>query len=184
MTSEKKRKRSDSVTPDETSTSKRSSSTKDEHSASKKKIKMNANEKAPTGPEQKRRRSPIAHPMAGRKLTKRLYKLIQLVSKSKSLRRGVKEVVKSLRKHEGGVCVLAGDVSPVDVVSHLPVLCEESNVAYCFVPSREELGAAGQTKRPTSVMMIVMDSKLGDEERTMLIECTGEIQQLLASSSA
>jgi H/ACA ribonucleoprotein complex subunit 2 len=43
----------------------------------------------------------------------------------------------------------------MDVISHLPVLCEDHNVPYIFVPSRAELGAAARTKRPTSVIMIM-----------------------------
>jgi H/ACA ribonucleoprotein complex subunit 2 len=75
-------------------------------------------------------------------------------SKSKTIRRGVKEVVKAVRKGEKGVCVIAGDISPIDVISHLPVLCEDNEVPYVFVPSKEALGTAGQTKRPTSCVLI------------------------------
>jgi len=50
--------------------------------------------------------------------------------------------------------VLAADISPFDVISHIPVLCEDHNVPYIYVPSRAELGTAGSTKRPTSVVMI------------------------------
>lgn len=53
-----------------------------------------------------------------------------------------------------GVVVLAADISPMDVISHIPVLCEDHGVPYIFVPSRAELGAAGNTKRPTSVVLI------------------------------
>ena len=97
--------------------------------------------------------SVIAKPMASRKLTKRLYKTARKAKKAKKLRRGVREVVKALRKDEKGVVVLAGDVSPIDVISHIPVFCEEKNVPYCYVPSRKDLGLAGGTQRPTSVVM-------------------------------
>jgi H/ACA ribonucleoprotein complex subunit 2 len=53
-----------------------------------------------------------------------------------------------------GVVILAADISPMDVISHIPVLCEDHNVPYIFVTSRAELGAAGNTKRPTSVVMV------------------------------
>ena len=46
--------------------------------------------------------SVIAHPLAGRKLTKKLLRLVKKASKTKSLRRGVKEVVKAIRKGEKG----------------------------------------------------------------------------------
>ena len=58
-------------------------------------------------------------------------------------RRGVKEVVKALKKETKGVCVIAGDISPIDVITHVPILCEEANVPYVYVHSKEELGAAG-----------------------------------------
>jgi len=70
------------------------------------------------------------------------------------VRRGVKEVVKAVRKGEKGICVIAGDISPIDVISHLPCLCEDNDVSYVFVPSKEALGTAGQTKRPTSCVLI------------------------------
>ena len=42
----------------------------------------------------------------------------------------------------------------MDVISHIPVLCEDHGIPYLYVPSRAELGAAGATKRPTSVVML------------------------------
>lgn len=53
--------------------------------------------------------------------------------------------------------ILAADISPMDVISHIPVLCEDHHIPYIYVSSRAELGMAGQTKRPTSVVMIVRD---------------------------
>ena len=103
-----------------------------------------------------------------------------VAAKNKSLKRGVKEVVKCLRKSSTaaasggggeapGVVVLAADISPMDVISHIPVLCEDHGVPYIFVPSRAELGAAGSTKRPTSVVMVGLEKgggkKKGDGEK-------------------
>ncbi|KAK4538143.1 hypothetical protein CDCA_CDCA16G4168 [Cyanidium caldarium] len=122
--------------------------------------------------------SPLARPLAGRRLTKKLLKLVKKTAKSKHLRRGVKEVVKSVRKRERGVCVLAADVWPPDVISHLPVLCEEATISYCFVPSRQDLGAAGQTKRPTSVTMVVAAPDMDEEYRAALDECVKMIREL------
>ena len=35
------------------------------------------------------------------------------------------------------ICVIAGDISPIDVITHLPVLCEENDIPYIYVPSKE-----------------------------------------------
>ena len=98
--------------------------------------------------------SKIAQPLADEDLSKKVLKLVKKTAKSSGmLKRGVKEVVKALRKGESGVCVIAGDISPIDVISHLPVLCEDANVEYVYVRSKASLGAAAQTKRPTSCVL-------------------------------
>jgi len=33
--------------------------------------------------------------------------------------------------------ILAGDTNPIDVICHMPVLCEEKEIPYCYVPSKE-----------------------------------------------
>jgi H/ACA ribonucleoprotein complex subunit 2 len=103
-------------------------------------------------------------------------------TKAKTLKRGVKEVVKALRKSPTtapsssavsdplGVVVLAADISPMDVISHIPVLCEDHNIPYIYVRSRAELGASSATKRPTSVVMLTKErdkarDKVPDEDR-------------------
>lgn len=96
----------------------------------------------------------IAKPMASKKMTKKIYKLVKKSAKAKSLRRGVKEVSKAIRKKEKGVVIFAGDVSPIDVYSALPVACEDNGLPYLYVPARIDLGLASQTKRATSVVMI------------------------------
>lgn len=60
--------------------------------------------------------SVIAQPMAGKKLAKKLFKLIKKASKQKTyLRAGLRDVQMRLRKGERGVVVFAGDVTPVEV---------------------------------------------------------------------
>jgi len=59
-----------------------------------------------------------------------------------------------LRKGEKGFCIIAGDISPIDVITHLPILCEDRKIPYFYVPSKLDLGAAAMTKRPTSCVLI------------------------------
>ncbi|GJP50950.1 hypothetical protein CLOM_g10099 [Closterium sp. NIES-68] len=104
----------------------------------------------------------IAKPLADPKFNQKVLKLVKKAAKNKGfLRRGVKEVAKAIRKGERGVCVLGGDVSPIDVISHLPIVCEEANIPYTYVPSRADLGNAAITKRPTSVVLILPTASKG-----------------------
>lgn len=116
----------------------------------------------------------IAKPMASKKLTKKLYKAVKRAQKVKRLKRGVREVVKGLRKNEKGVVILAGDVSPIDVISHIPVFCEEKGIPYCYVPSRKDLGAAALTKRPTSVVIVQLD----EEYKKLYEDCYSAVDAL------
>jgi H/ACA ribonucleoprotein complex subunit 2 len=99
----------------------------------------------------------------------------------------VKEVAKAIRKGEKGyakryffflgclsalpteacnrLLVLAADITPIDIISHLPVLSEEAQIPYIFISSKEELGHASSTKRPTSCVMICPDSKRGNKSK-------------------
>jgi H/ACA ribonucleoprotein complex subunit 2 len=104
--------------------------------------------------------SAIANPLIGGKLLSRALKLVKKSAQAKKLRRGVPEVAKAIRKGLKGVVLLAGDVHPVDVYSHLPVLCEEKGIPYAFVSSRLALGAACQTKRAASAVMALADPAL------------------------
>lgn len=106
----------------------------------------------------------IAKPLADIGFHKKILKVVKKASKHKQVKRGVKEVVKALRKDTKGLCVIAGDISPIDVITHIPILCEESNVPYIYVHSKEELGAAGQTKRPTSCMLVLPDAQKGGDK--------------------
>ncbi|KAF2873468.1 50S ribosomal protein L30e-like protein [Massariosphaeria phaeospora] len=110
---------------------------------------------------------PFAFPLAeDTKDVKKILRTVKKSAKSKTLRRGVKEVVKALRKSQvtgpansdisnaTAIVIIAADISPMDVISHLPVLCEDHSVPYVYVKSRAELGEASATKRPTSVVMV------------------------------
>ncbi|OMJ18942.1 H/ACA ribonucleoprotein complex subunit 2 [Smittium culicis] len=127
--------------------------------------------------------SPISFPLADSKLKKKLLKVVKKAAKHKHVKRGIKEVVKGLRKGEKGLVLIAGNISPVDVISHVPVLCEDNNVPYIYVPSKEELGFAGCTKRPTSCVMVVPGGKGGkqdglDEYKENYDECSTTVTEI------
>ncbi|XP_043790428.1 H/ACA ribonucleoprotein complex subunit 2-like protein [Apis laboriosa] len=99
--------------------------------------------------------NPIAKPMASKKLTKKIYKCIKKASKHKSyLRNGLKDVQKHLRKGEKGLVVFAGDVFPIEIMCHLPIVCEDKNIPYCYTPSRQDIGTAMGVKRGSLMVLI------------------------------
>ncbi|TQD79776.1 hypothetical protein C1H46_034639, partial [Malus baccata] len=58
-------------------------------------------------------------------------------------------------------CVIAGNISPIDVITHVPILCEEAEIPYVYVPSKEDLANAGATKRPTCCVLVTTKPNKG-----------------------
>ena len=85
--------------------------------------------------------------------------------KDKLVKRGVKETVKAVRKGATGLVIIAADISPIDVLSHLPILCEDKGIPYIYVKSRAEVGEACKTKRPTSCVFITTPAKKSENEK-------------------
>ncbi|XP_078121793.1 H/ACA ribonucleoprotein complex subunit 2-like protein [Sander vitreus] len=118
--------------------------------------------------------NPIAQPLASKKLSKKLYKCVKKAAKVKNIRRGVKEVQKFINKGEKGIVVLAGDTLPIDVYCHLPVMCEDRNLPYAYIPSKGDLGSSAGSKRPTCVILI----KPHQDYQDAYDECVEEVSGL------
>lgn len=120
--------------------------------------------------------SPISQPMASKKLNKKILKLIKKTHKEKKdlVLSGKKRVEKALRKKETGLCIFAGDVSPVEIMCHLPAVCEDNDVSYCYIPSKKDIGEALGRKKPCICVIIKRTESLGDAYD----ECKQEIGAL------
>lgn len=132
--------------------------------------------------------APIAKPLAGKKLSKRTLKLVRRAAENKCLKRGVKEVMKSIRRGNKGFCVIAGNISPIDVITHVPITCEEADIPYIYVSSKEDLANAGATKRPTCCVLVSTKPNKGElsaEEQEKLKaeydQVVSEVRELTSS---
>ena len=109
-----------------------------------------------------------------------IYKCIKKASKQKSyVRNGLKDVQSRIRKGERGIVVFAGDVTPIEVMCHLPAVCEEKNLPYVYTPSRADLGAAMGVKRGSLMVMI----REHEDFKELYDECKSEMDALPTPSS-
>jgi large subunit ribosomal protein L7Ae len=67
---------------------------------------------------------------------------VRVASQSGKVRKGTNEATKAIERGISKLIVIAEDVEPPEVVAHLPIICEEQNAAYAFVPSKQDLGKA------------------------------------------
>jgi H/ACA ribonucleoprotein complex subunit 2 len=60
------------------------------------------------------------------------------------------------------VVIFAGDVTPVEVMCHLPGVCEELDIPYVYVSSRQVLGTAMGIKRGALMVLLKRHDSYGD----------------------
>jgi large subunit ribosomal protein L7Ae len=77
-----------------------------------------------------------------KELSERAYEAVEKARDTGKLRRGTNEVTKAVERKQAVLVLIAEDVEPPEIVAHMPALCDEKGVAYVYVPSKRELGAA------------------------------------------
>jgi len=92
--------------------------------------------------------NPKAYPLADPHLTVTILDLIQQAANYKQLKKGANESTKTVNRGISEFIVLAADADPLEILLHLPLLCEDKNVPYVFIPSRQALGRACGVSRP------------------------------------
>jgi len=93
-------------------------------------------------------RTEKAWPLADAALTNQILDLVQQASHFKQLKKGANEVTKTLNRGIAEFIVLTADTEPIEILLHLPLLCEDKNVPYVFVPSKAAVGRACGVTRP------------------------------------
>jgi large subunit ribosomal protein L7Ae len=88
-------------------------------------------------------------------LADKVLQLVQIASETGKIRVGTNEVTKSSERSEAKLVVMAEDVDPVEILVHIPMLCEEKRIPYLYVPKKQRLGqSAGLTKSAASVAIV------------------------------
>jgi large subunit ribosomal protein L7Ae len=103
-------------------------------------------------------------------LTDKIYEAIETAKATGKIKKGTNEVTKAIEKEEAKLVVTAKDVSPPEIIMHIPLLCEEKGIPHVQVPSKEELGAAAGIEKPTSSIAIVQEG----EAKNLIKEISGK----------
>ncbi|KAM4021958.1 NHP2-like protein 1 [Anomaloglossus baeobatrachus] len=121
--------------------------------------------------------NPKAYPLADAQLTKTILDLVQQTSNYKQLRKGANEATKTLNRGIAEFIAMAADAEPLEIILHLPLLCEDKNVPYVFVRSKQALGRACGVSRP--VIACAVTIKEGSQLKPQ-IQCVQQaIERLL-----
>lgn len=95
-------------------------------------------------------------------LTNKTLEAVALANATGKTRKGVNEATKAIERGIAKLVVMAEDVTPEELLMHLPILCEEKQIPYSYVPTKIELGKAAGIDVPTSAIAIVEE---GDSKK-------------------
>ena len=73
--------------------------------------------------------------------------------------------------------VLAADAEPLEILLHLPLLCEDKNVPYVFVPHKQALGRSCGVSRPVIACSITTNE--GSQLKNQIQQLKDSIEKLL-----
>jgi len=121
--------------------------------------------------------NPKAYPLADPDLTQKILELVKQASNYKQLKKGANEATKTLNRSIAEFIVLAADAEPLEILLHLPLLCEDKNVPYVFVRSKQALGRACGVSRPVISASVTINE--GSQLKPQIQSIQQNIEKLL-----
>jgi U4/U6 small nuclear ribonucleoprotein SNU13 len=111
-------------------------------------------------------------PLADAELEKDLLDLVTECEKVRQIKKGANEVTKAINRNTAEFIIIAADTVPIEIVLHLPLLCEDKGVPFVWVSTRTALSKALNMHRPVTSTAILSN------ERSHLV---GRIRKLRAT---
>ena len=94
-----------------------------------------------------------------------------------SVVQGANEATKTLNRGIAEFVVMAADTEPLEILLHLPLLAEDKNVPYVFIPSKQALGRACGVSR--SVISCSITTNEGSQLKSQIESTKLAIEKLL-----
>ncbi len=97
-----------------------------------------------------------------KELSTAAYEAVEKARTTGKVAKGANEVTKQVERGAAKFVVMAEDVTPEEILAHIPLLCEEKGIPYGYVPSKAELGASAGLPVGTAAVA-VMDAGTAGE---------------------
>lgn len=75
-------------------------------------------------------------------LVPQVVEMLSVAKDGGKIKKGINETTKAIERKTAQLVVVAGDVTPEEIVVHIPALCKENSIPYVFVPTKKDLGGA------------------------------------------
>ncbi|MFX0169843.1 MAG: 50S ribosomal protein L7Ae [Candidatus Hodarchaeota archaeon] len=90
------------------------------------------------------------------------YEIVEVARDTGKVRKGTNETTKAVERAIAKFVVVAEDVDPPEIIFHLPIMCQEKNIPFIYVASKNQLGRALGIDVPSASAAI---TETGDAQR-------------------
>lgn len=92
-------------------------------------------------------------------MTQQIYDIISKAAKTGKIDKGINEVTKALERGVAKLVVIAADVSPKELIQHIPILAKEKQIKIFEVDSKDKLGVSAGISVATGAIAIINEGE-------------------------
>ncbi|MBI2151803.1 50S ribosomal protein L7ae [Candidatus Woesearchaeota archaeon] len=89
----------------------------------------------------------------------KVLEIVEIARTTGKIKKGSNEATKAIEKGTAKLVVYAADVTPKEIIMHLPLLCQEKKVPCFEVAKKEDLGAAAGLALSTAAVAIIKEGE-------------------------
>ena len=100
--------------------------------------------------------------------------VIKKISKSGKIKIGINEVTKAIERGTAKLVAIAEDVTPAEIVMHIPIIAKEKKIPFTYFKTKDDLGkAVGISAKASSIA--IMDAGVLTKELASLVSKINEV---------
>jgi large subunit ribosomal protein L7Ae len=99
--------------------------------------------------------------------------LLEKAMETGKVKKGTNETTKAVERGLAKLVYIAMDVDPPEIVAHLPLLCEEKNIPYIYIKSKDELGKAAGIDVAAASACIIDEGEAKNELKQVIEKLSG-----------
>jgi large subunit ribosomal protein L7Ae len=90
-----------------------------------------------------------------KEIADKAYEALEIARDTGKIGKGTNEVTKMIERGNSLLVFIAEDIDPPEIAAHLPVLAEEKEIPYVYLPTKDELGEAAGLNVGTASACII-----------------------------
>jgi large subunit ribosomal protein L7Ae len=90
-----------------------------------------------------------------KEIADKAYEALEIARDTGKIGKGTNEVTKMIERGNALLVFIAEDIDPPEIAAHLPVLAEEKEIPYVYLPTKDELGEAAGLNVGTASACII-----------------------------